>query len=45
MQNAECRIVVFPVAIIQIRRFAHTKILYFEFCILHFILGKDDTYV
>ena len=43
MQNAECRIVVSPKAMIQNMRFAHTIILHFEFCIPHFILGKDDT--
>ena len=43
MQNAE--FVVLPAAIIKIMRFAHTIILHFEFCILHFILGKDDSNV
>ena len=31
-----------PKAMIQCMRFAHTIILHFEFCIQHFILGKDD---
>ena len=45
MQNAECKIVVLPSAMIKIMRFAHTIILHFEFCIPHFIPGKDDIHV
>jgi len=40
MQNAECRIVVSPEAMIENLRFAHTIILHSEFCIQHFILKK-----
>jgi len=43
MQNAECRIMVSPGTIMKNMRFAHTIILHFEFCIQHFILGKDDS--